>query len=102
MTGHPLPESALLHYARRMKHDEIRSARLALGLSQSELARLLDTDTKTVSRLEMRPESATYRTPAPRTVRLLQAYLAGYRPPDWPPDSTGSRPGPKKRLHKSQ
>lgn len=63
---------------------EIRAARLALGLSQGQLGALLDTDAGTVRRMEMDPGAATWRKPAPRMVRLLQAYLDGYRPADWP------------------
>lgn len=67
-----------------MSPDQIRSARHQLGLSQAELGRLLDTDGQTVRRMESPPETSKHRRPAPRMVRLLEAYLAGYRPADWP------------------
>jgi DNA-binding transcriptional regulator YiaG len=67
-----------------MTHDEIKSARQALGLSLSEMAAMLDTDPTTARRLEMDPDKSTARSPAPRMVRLIRAYLDGYRPADWP------------------
>lgn len=63
---------------------DIKSARQALGLSQAELAAMLDTDASTVRRMEMSPDHKSHRPPAPRMVRLIAAYIAGYRPPDWP------------------
>lgn len=63
---------------------ELKSARQHLGLTQAELARLLDTDPQTVRRMELDPEASTFRRPAPRMERLLAAYLDGYRPTDWP------------------
>lgn len=62
---------------------EIKEARHKLGLSVADLARLLDTDAQTVRRMEQRGDASTFRKPAPRMVRLIEAYLAGYRPTDW-------------------
>ena len=67
-----------------MNHAEIKAARQALGLSLSEFAEMLDTDPTTTRRLEMAPHNSTARQPAPRMLRLIQAYLDGYRPNDWP------------------
>ncbi len=67
-----------------MNHTEIKAARQALGLSLSQFAALLDTDPTTTRRLEMDPRHSTARVPAPRMVRLVRAYLDGYRPNDWP------------------
>jgi len=61
-----------------------RAARRQLGLTQTQLARVLDTDPQSVRRIEMDPSRSTSRTPAPRMIRLMQAYLDGYRPSDWP------------------
>ena len=63
---------------------EIKQARHAMGLSVADLARLLDTDAQTVRRMEQSESASTFRRPAPRMVRLVQAYMMGYRPPDWP------------------
>ena len=69
-----------------MDYRDIKLARQALGLSLSEMAEMLDTDPTTTRRLEMAPHNSTARQPAPRMLRLIEAYLAGYRPPDWPID----------------
>lgn len=58
----------------------IREARQTLGLSQAQLAPLLGyADKSRISELE-RGE----RQPGGAVLLLLQAYLAGYRPADWP------------------
>ena len=67
-----------------MNPEELKQARHMLGLSVSDLARLLDTDPQTVRRMEQSESASTFRRPAPRMVRLVQAYMMGYRPPDWP------------------
>lgn len=67
-----------------MTPDQIKTARAQLGLTQSQLGGMLDTDGQTVRRMELDPEASTFRKPAPRMVRLITAYLSGYRPTDWP------------------
>ena len=67
-----------------MNPEELKQARHMLGLSVSDLARLLDTDPQTVRRMEQSETANTFRRPAPRMVRLVQAYMMGHRPPDWP------------------
>ena len=66
-----------------MNHTEIRAARLALGLTQAELAKMLDVDTQTVTRTESTPDHSKHRKPAVRMIRLIRAYLDGHRPADW-------------------
>lgn len=68
-----------------MTPDEIKEARHKLGLSTAQLGRLLDTDAQTIRRMEMCSAASTFRKPAVRMERLIAAYLAGYRPADWPP-----------------
>ena len=63
---------------------EIKEARHAMGLSVADLAQLLDTDPQPVRRMEQSEDANTFRRPAPRMVRLIRAYLDGYRPADWP------------------
>jgi DNA-binding transcriptional regulator YiaG len=70
-----------------MNYKDIKLARQALGLSLSQFAAVLDTDPTTTRRLEMAPHNSTARQPAPRMVRLVTAYLDGYRPADWPEDA---------------
>lgn len=67
-----------------MDHTQIKEARKNLGLSLSAMAEMLDTDATTVRRMEMAPDRASHRKPAPRMVRLIEAYLSGYRPADYP------------------
>lgn len=62
----------------------IKQARQSLGLSVADLARLLDTDPQSVRRMEQSETASTFRRPAPRMVRLITAYVSGYRPDDWP------------------
>ena len=63
---------------------EIKEARHRLGLSVNQMATMIDTDPLSVRRMEGNPEAKTHRRPAPRMVRLIEAYLSGYRPSDWP------------------
>lgn len=63
---------------------EIKAVRQWLGITVSQLAVLLDTDPQTIRRMEQSEAASTFRKPAPRMVRLLRAYLDGYRPADWP------------------
>lgn len=66
---------------------DIRFARGVLRLSIADMARLLDTDEITIRRIERAIEAKTHRPPPARVVRLLRAYLDGYRPSDWPSSS---------------
>lgn len=62
----------------------LRGARAELGLSVSQMASVLETDPQTIRRMEQTPLASTFRKPASRMIRLLRAYLNGYRPADWP------------------
>ena len=58
---------------------ELRAARKQLGLTQVQLASVMDLDPLNVSRIERGVK------PAPvRYVRLLRAYMKRHRPKDWP------------------
>ena len=67
-----------------MTPSDVRYARQGLGLTIREFSVLLDTDASTIRKMELQESSSQYRRPAPRMVRLIRAYLKGYRPPDWP------------------
>lgn len=67
-----------------MTPDDIKSARKQLGLSIAEFARVLETDAQTVRRMEFPEGASTYRKPAVRMTQCIDAYLKGYRPPNWP------------------
>lgn len=62
----------------------LRAARQSLGLTQAQLAAVLDTDAQSVRRMEMPEGASTSRQAGPRVARLVAAYLDGYRPDDWP------------------
>jgi DNA-binding transcriptional regulator YiaG len=69
---------------------EIREARRQLGLSQAELAPLLGYgDVARVSEIER-----GVRQPNAAVIRLLCAYLDGYRPQDWPHHPHSLEPSP--------
>lgn len=59
---------------------EIRTARQSLGLTQAQFALLLGYGAK--SRIAELENGA--RAPSGAVVRLIRAYLDGYRPADWP------------------
>ena len=63
---------------------EIKAVRQWLGITVSQLAVLLDTDPQTIRRMEQSEAASTFRKPAPRMMRLIRAYLDGYRAADWP------------------
>ena len=63
-----------------MNPTAIREARKSLGLTQTQFAAVIGYNDKTaVSALE-----AGTRNPSAAVVRLIRAYLDGYRPDDWP------------------
>ena len=64
---------------------EIQEARQSLGLSRAQMAAMLDLqNAQAVQRMEMPATASTHRSPPVRVVRLIRAYLAGYRPDNWP------------------
>lgn len=60
---------------------QFKVARQTLGLSQSQLGRILDTDPRTIRKWEH--DDGT-RPPNPVASRVMGWMLAGYRPPEWP------------------
>lgn len=68
-----------------MTPEEIKQARFDLGLTTAQLGQMLDIATPRAMRAYMAPETSSTHKPAPvRMARLLRAYMAGYRPDDWP------------------
>lgn len=85
--------------AENMTHDEIKKARVDLGLSVADMAAMLGHSPVHQRRLESDPGVDMHRAPNGSCVRLLRAFLGGYRPPDWPEHS---KPGlAAKRAQKS-
>lgn len=59
---------------------EFKEARITLGLTPTQCAAMLDYGFQ--SRISGIERGAN--PPGARVVRLMRAYLAGYRPDDWP------------------
>ena len=57
--------------------------RRKLGLSQAQLAHLLNVDARTVRRWE---DDSGSRPPNPIACRVLEWLKEGFRPPEWPDD----------------
>lgn len=66
-----------------MQPDQIKEARLSLGLTQSELGRMLGYQGANI-RVQMDDLETGRRPLRGCQERLLRAYLEGYRPQDWP------------------
>jgi DNA-binding transcriptional regulator YiaG len=67
-----------------MTPQQLKEARRKLGLSVSQMGTMLDTAASTIRKMETDASRSTHRKPAPRMQRLIDAYLSGYRPDDWP------------------
>lgn len=63
---------------------EFKAARQKLGLTQSELGRILDTAPQTIRKWEAPEDASTARGPNPVACQVMRWMLAGFRPPDWP------------------
>lgn len=70
-----------------MTPTQLKSAREKLGLSIGQMAAVMDTDERSWRRFEKGD-----RPPAARVIRLLEAYIAEYRPNDWPNGQGFPRP----------
>lgn len=64
--------------------EHVRYARQKLGLTQRQLAAMCEMDPRILRAVEQKPGTSTRRSPPARMIRVLDAYLAGYRPSDWP------------------
>lgn len=67
-----------------MQPEEIKAARRKLNLSVAQAAILLGCEDQFIRRLETPMRYTMHRKISPTMERLLQAYLDGYRPRDWP------------------
>lgn len=73
-----------------MTNEEFRDAQKRLGLTDSELALVLGiSNDQHIRRLKSAPDKGHHKPVQPWHVRLIRAYLDGYRPKDWP--ATGLR-----------
>ncbi len=68
-----------------MTPEQINQARLDLGLSVAEFGAMLDIKSERAMAKHMTdPLRSSSKPPSARMIRLIRAYLAGYRPDDWP------------------
>lgn len=67
-----------------MRPEEFKAARKDLGLSVSLMGAMLGVTRHHVCRMEMPPYRSGHRIVTETMRRLVQAYLDGYRPYDWP------------------
>ena len=70
--------------AKLFDHTEFKEARRKLGLTVSQAALVLGCGEQHVRRMEIAPGHESARPVNGTMQRLLEAYLAGYRPKDWP------------------
>lgn len=66
-----------------MTPDELREARLTLGLNLEQMANMLGYE-GAQARSQMHAMEAGRKPIRPAQRRLVEAYLAGWRPDDWP------------------
>lgn len=67
-----------------MTPDEFNEARRQLGLTVTEMADMLGVSHQHVRRFSIAPDKDSHRPVNSTTERLINAYLDGYRPADWP------------------
>lgn len=67
-----------------MTHKDFKRVREELGLSVSDAAQVLGCSRVHIMRVQSPPGGETHRGVSAAIERLLQAYLDGYRPRDWP------------------
>ena len=68
-----------------MTPQDFKAGRKRLGLTQAELARILDTAPQTIRKWEMPEENSTARGVNPVAAQVMRWMLAGFRPPEFPP-----------------
>lgn len=73
-----------------MTPSDLTRARHALGLSLEQMALMLGYEGEQI-RSQMHHLESGRRTLRPAQRRLVEAYLAGYRPDDWPIAAPSSR-----------
>ena len=68
-----------------MTAEEFKAIRRELGLSSAQLAAVLNVNARTIRRWE----DGTGLPPNPIAVRVMDWFLRGYRPPEWPEELRG-------------
>jgi hypothetical protein len=63
---------------------ELRITRELLGLSRKQAAEVLETTVFQIQKMERPEDRDSHIKPPRRYVQLLEAYLSGFRPSNWP------------------
>lgn len=69
-----------------MTPEQFKKARQSLGLTQSELGKVLNTAPQTIRKWEMPDQRSTARKVNPIAARVMGWLLAGFRPKEFPKD----------------
>lgn len=67
-----------------MTPEELRITREMLGLSRQQAAEVLETTIYQIQKLERPADRGSHIKPPRRYTQLLEAYMAGFRPSNWP------------------
>ena len=67
-----------------MTHKQFRAARKRLGLTVKQMSAMLSVSMTQIHRIERIPGRDSHRAVTGTMERLINAYLDGYRPQDWP------------------
>jgi hypothetical protein len=67
-----------------MTPKQFKAARDRLGLSVSQMAKVLGVTEIQIRRMQTAPDKGSHREVQATTEKLIRAYLDGYRPADWP------------------
>lgn len=67
-----------------MSPQEFKEARQQLGLTQSQLGKIIDTAPQTIRKWEMDESRNTARSVNPVAAKVMRWMLDGFRPPEWP------------------
>ena len=76
---------------RLMRAQEFKEARKTLGLTQSQLGQILNTNPATIRKWEMNDDRSTSRDPNPVAARVMKWMLNGFRPPEFPTSSDSNK-----------
>ncbi|WP_062233600.1 hypothetical protein [Aureimonas sp. N4] len=76
-----------------MTPQDFRRIQEELGLDDAQMAEMLGFESaQNMKRLKADVDKPHHRKIMPYTARLLQAYLDGYRPADWPAGASPAQP----------
>lgn len=74
-----------------MTSEDFKEARQKLGLTQSQLGEILNTNPSTIRKWEMSGDRSTSRAPNPVAARVMGWMLQGFRPPQFPSNEASKK-----------